>query len=114
WPSDLPKQRTARVHELGSLARVLGIRLSEIAADIRKHRGDPLTPVNVKDNVGEGQVLYLKERQQDFPGVQIAPAYLRSYPHGELAAQVLGYVGEVSAQELKTLRKQGYHPGDVI
>ena len=31
-----------------------------------------------------------------------------------LAAQVLGYVGEVSSEQLKTLSKKGYKPGDVI
>jgi penicillin-binding protein 2 len=88
--------------------------LWEIGAAIRKHHNDPLTPVNLKYDVSEAQVLYLKERQEAFPGVQIAPTYLRTYPHGTLAAQVLGYVGEISPQELKTLGKQGYHSGDLI
>jgi len=113
-PSDLPKRRAARVQELRALARVVNVPLPQIAADIRKYRYDPLTPVNVKENVGEQRVLFLKERQEEFPGVQIAQTYLRQYPHGELAAQLLGYVGEISARQLKILGNQGYHPGDLI
>jgi penicillin-binding protein 2 len=70
--------------------------------------------VRVKDGVGEPVVAYLAERQADFPGVQVVNTYLRAYPHGSLAAHVLGYVGEISPAELKALRGQGYRPGDLV
>ncbi len=114
WPSDLPKTRSARVAELRTLSGLLHVPLRQIATDIRKYRFDPVTPVDVKDDVGEALVRYLKERQASFPGVQIAQTYPREYPHGELAAQVLGYVAQISSQELKQLRGQGYHAGDLI
>src|SRR5207302_8436360 len=41
-------------------------------------------------------------------------SFLRYYPHRELAAHVLGYVSEISAEQLKTLKSQGYHGGDSI
>jgi penicillin-binding protein 2 len=112
WPSDLPKQRPVRVHELRTLARVLNVPLSQIAAAIRKHRNDPLTPVTVKYGVTLAQIGYLTEREESFPGVHFAQTYLRQYPYGPLAAQLLGYVGEISPQQLKTLK--GYHAGDLI
>ena len=86
----------------------------QIGAAVRKHRSDPLTPVKVKDGASQAQVFYLKERAEDFPGVQIAPTYLRFYPHKELAAHVLGYVSEISPGQLKTLHDQGYRGGDTI
>jgi penicillin-binding protein 2 len=112
WPSDLPKQRPVRVQELRTLARVLGVPLSQIAAAIRKHRNDPLTPVTVKYGVTLAQIGYLTEREESFPGVHFAQTYLRQYPYGPLAAQLLGYVGEISPQQLKT--QKGYHAGDLI
>jgi penicillin-binding protein 2 len=114
WPSDLPKRRSERVHELRALANLVDVPLWQIAAAIRRHRSDPVTPVRVKEGVSEDQVDYLKERQDQFPGVQIAEAYLRDYPHVTLAAHMLGYVSEISPSELKQLRKQGYHLGDEI
>jgi penicillin-binding protein 2 len=112
WPSDLPKQRPVRVQELRTLARVLNVPLWQIAAAVRKHRNDPLTPVTVKYGVTLAQIGYLTEREENFPGVHFAQTYLRQYPYSTLAAQLLGYVGEISPQELKNTK--GYHAGDLI
>jgi penicillin-binding protein 2 len=112
--TDLPKRRSERAAELRALARVLHVPTSQILADLRRHRNDPLTPVRIKDGVGEAVVGYLTERQEDFPGVQVVNTYLRSYPHGSLAAHVLGYVGEISPGQLKLLSRDGYRPGDLM
>jgi penicillin-binding protein 2 len=114
WPSDLPKNRAVRVRELRRLARVVGIPLSQLAAAIRKGRSDPLTPVTVKTGVGELRVDYLSERKEDFPGVRVASTFLRAYPWGSLAAHVLGYVTEISPDQVQALKKLGYKPGDEI
>ena len=114
WSSDLPKRRGVRLREIRQLARLLHVPAGQIGAAVRKHRNDPLTPVKVKDGASQAQVFYLKERAEDFPGVQIAPTYLRYYPHRELAAHVLGYVSEISPGQLKTLHDQGYRGGDTI
>jgi len=42
------------------------------------------------------------------------PAYLRYYPNRELAAHVLGYVSEISPEQVKALRGRGYRGGDTI
>ena len=39
---------------------------------------------------------------------------MRSYPYESLAAQVLGYVGQITAAELKARQQEGYQPQDVI
>ena len=67
----------------------------------------------MKTAVDEDQVAYLYEHQSEFPGVQIQQTYLRHYPYQSLAAQVLGYVGEVSQSDLDTKPKV-YKPGDKV
>jgi penicillin-binding protein 2 len=114
WQSDLPKQKGARFREFGTLSRLLQVPVRQIVASLRRHRDDPLTPVKIKEGVAVKQALYVMERAERFPGVKIVPSYLRSYPHLELAAHALGFVTEISAAQLKTLRKQGYHGGDLI
>ena len=68
----------------------------------------------MKTSVGEEQVNYLYEHQAEFPGVEIAQIYLRDYEYNTLAAQILGHVGEISPEELKRLRREGYRAGDRI
>jgi penicillin-binding protein 2 len=114
WPSDLPKPRDQRLRELRILAHLLHVPLRQIGQALRRHRNDPLTPVKVKEVVSEAQVGFLKERAEDFPGVQIGQTYLRFYPHRELSAHVLGYVSEISAGQLKSLSSQGYRSPDKI
>ena len=60
------------------------------------------------------QIYYLREHAASFPGVQLAQSWLRKYPYQSLAAQVLGYVGQISPQEYKQLKKSGYQPTDTI
>ncbi len=114
WSSDLPKRRGVRLREIRALARVLGLSANQIGAAIRRHRHDPLTPIRIKDSATRAQVFYLEERAEDFHGVQIVPAYLRYYPHRELAAHVLGYVSEISKEQVAALSGQGYRGGDTI
>jgi penicillin-binding protein 2 len=114
WQSDLPKRKRARLRELRKLGRVLKMPAGEIGLALRRHRNDLLTPVTIKTEVTPLQSGYLDERRDDFPGVKIVKAALRYYPHRELAAHVLGYVGEISQQQLDQLAKQGYRSGDSI
>ena len=51
---------------------------------------------------------------EQFPGVKVEQAYLRDYPHGELAAQILGYVGQIGPAKLKQKRYQGVKQGTVV
>ncbi len=47
-------------------------------------------------------------------GVQLRPARVRSYPQRTLAAHVIGYVGEITSDELTKLGARGYEAGDRI
>ena len=67
-------------------------------------RRDPLTPITVKTAVSEQEVAYLYERQTEFPGVRIVQTFLRDYEYRAAAAHLLGYVGEISPEELKARR----------
>ena len=110
WPADLPHR--GAYGELRRLASILKVPLGDITAGIKKHHGDPVTPVTVKEFVREPQIRYLYEHQTEFPGVQVVDTYVRRYPYGDLAAQILGYVGEISDTQLKD--KRGYRLGDKI
>jgi len=116
WSSDLPKAYKDRYDELRSLSKVTRVPLYEIAAKIRRRResGDRLTPITILDEAPRAMLTYLYERAPQFPGVVMERTYVRHYPYHRLAAQVLGYVGEISQSELRTRASDGYAPGDEI
>src|SRR2546421_481046 len=57
---------------------------------------------------------YLEEREIDFPAVKVERTAVRAYPNGPVAANLIGYVSEINADELKTREKDGYRQGDLI
>lgn len=112
WVGDLPK--TGRYAVIQRLAKVLDVPTLTLARAVDEGATDPLTPITVKTAVHEEQVAYLYEHQAEFPGVQIQQTYLRDYEHQAVAAQILGYIGEISSEELKRKAKDGYLLGDKL
>ncbi|HKT44025.1 MAG TPA: penicillin-binding protein 2 [Gaiellaceae bacterium] len=116
WPADLPKVYTRRYEELRSLASLTRVPLYQIAAGIKARRqaNDLVTPVTVREAANEPMIDFLYEHSTQFPGVTTWRTFIRHYPYHSLAAQVLGYVGEISPSELEADAKEGYRPGDEI
>ncbi len=116
WPAAFdqatPERQAFILHRLAAL---LKIPYKEIRSDIAARKDDLLTPVTVKENVDEDKISYLLEHQNDFPGVQINQTYQRHYDQGGIAAQTLGYVSEISQQQLDAAKgKKDYAAGDRI
>jgi penicillin-binding protein 2 len=112
WVGDMPKE--GRYELVQRLAQVVNVDPMALGREVDERRSDPLTPVTVKTSVGDEQAYYLYEHQAEFPGVEIAQVYLRDYAYNTLAAHILGHVGEISPEELKVLRREGYRGGDRI
>src|SRR4051812_25993256 len=114
-PADLPNTWAARVRELRRLSKIVNVPVNEMLRGIKARGNDPVTPVVVREDVKRtAPVNYLYEHADEFPGVSVTPTYIRYYPHGDLAAHVLGYVNEISASQLKQLQRKGYAAGDKI
>jgi penicillin-binding protein 2 len=114
WPADLPKSWPAQRKELRALAEITGVTVKEMLAQMRRHDQDPLAPIVVQNGLHQDQIFFLQEHAADFPGVRLQDSYLRKYPYQSLAAQVLGYVGQISPDEYKQLKRKGYVPTDSI
>ena len=112
WVSDLPKE--GRYAMLRELATVLHLPLGRVARQVDEAREDPLTPITIKSAVSEKEVAYLYERQTQFPGVRVVRTFLRDYEYRAAAAHLLGYVGEISPEELESRRTSGYRAGDRV
>ncbi|MCL4541392.1 MAG: penicillin-binding protein 2 [Chloroflexi bacterium] len=70
-----------------------------------------LQPIQI---VPPALVTKVKEAFGSTEGIDLSDVQLRGYPQDASAAHTIGYLGEISAQELNTLWKQGYLSGDWI
>jgi len=115
-PAGMPKNYARRVAELRALAHVMRVPVRRLTKEIvqRRDANDLLDPIVVRTEAKGAVVPYLEERQAAFPGVSLVRSYVRRYPYGSLAAQLLGYDSQISQAELQTLAKRGYQPGDEI
>ncbi|HVR61888.1 MAG TPA: penicillin-binding transpeptidase domain-containing protein, partial [Polyangia bacterium] len=50
----------------------------------------------------------------DVPGARIVSVPRRAYPYGAVGAHVLGFMNEVSGDELRAKTDEGYRPGDLV
>lgn len=96
------------------LATLLGITLQQLQTAINNRQISPYAPVPVQNRVGNAQILYIKEHQSLFPGVQASLTTERYYPLGPAAANVVGYTGQINENQYKALKSKGYEPSDQI
>jgi penicillin-binding protein 2 len=101
-------------------------RLSGLLGDPRKELRErlydatvsPYKPVAVANDVKERHSIYIAENPEDYPGVGTEVLPIRYYPRGRLAAHMLGYVGEISPEDLKSEHfksaKRPYLAGDLV
>ncbi len=96
---------------LNALARVFGKTPAAIKAEYAKYPGDwrtpigALTPEQVKANLDA----------LNLPGIHTETTKdVRTYPKAQIAAHAVGYVNQISADELAQFQSQGYREGDVI
>jgi penicillin-binding protein 2 len=114
-PDKLPEDARERRAELARLAELTHGSLPRLRKTMREQlRLTAGAPVTLRRDVGSYLVFYLQENQDRFPGVTVQRVFVRRYPHGTLAAHILGNVGEVSKGQLKEPGHRGLEPGDEI
>lgn len=100
------KDMDATLEELG--------RIIDITEDDRK-RFDKLRKqrrrfdsIPIRVRLSEEEVARFAVNQHSFPGVEIQARILRDYPLGEHTAHVLGYVGRINEEELRSIDASNY------
>jgi cell division protein FtsI/penicillin-binding protein 2 len=95
------------------LAQRLSAFLDQPASEIleRFENANSGAQITLAEDLTERQALTLLEHREDFPGVAVIPQPIREYPGGELAAQVLGYIGKPSEADLE---RPGVKGTDVV
>jgi len=98
---------------LASLTRLLHADGNEFRSAMQAAANrPPFEEVILKRDLDWESIVALETHQLDLPGVSVQVGPRRTYPFNDMAAHLLGYVGEVSQQELAN--RQGYRMGDLI
>ncbi len=77
-------------------------------------RGAKQLPRKIKDRLTLREATLIESHRLDLPGVMIQVESQRNYPSGVTASHVLGYVGEVSAEQLDKPDFAELHQGSIV
>lgn len=78
-----------------------------------RQRG-PYTPILLKPDMGRDTLASIQVHNFKLPGVVVQVSPRRHYLHGPLASHLLGYMGEISPEELRRPVFEEYKRGEFI
>jgi penicillin-binding protein 2 len=113
--SKLPEEEAAQNAELKEIGELVHMKLPQVLKVMKEEQevvaaGAPLT---IRQGVGYDLIYYIEEHKGKYPGVTVEKVFVRNYPDEDEAAQILGYTGEVSEEDLEGEYK-GTEPGEVV
>jgi len=102
-PADIPTEDGHRLSVLLAIERETGVAYRELerllAVGLRSV--DPLSPVTIRTGLDSDAAIALRAAIAGLPGVRVEAAPVRRYEGGDLLAQVLGYVGPITREEVR-------------
>ncbi|WP_334138861.1 penicillin-binding protein 2 [Thermovirga lienii] len=114
YPQDLLKDESINILERVFLRHGIPFTKDKIKATIKKQYSVPYNAVTVLSNLTIAQVSDLVSDPEYPEFLYPLPVMRRVYPTGNLLPHVLGYVGEITKEELESLGGKGYRGGDII
>ncbi len=99
---------------LPAIADALGLDYSDLSTAIRRMKSQP--QIIIKDQLSRDEIAWIESHRDAsaYPEMQLIQSWRRQYPQDSFAASVVGYVGEVSENELDTSQFSGYSQGDIV
>jgi len=99
---------------LPQIADGLGMSKEDLQQQLDAARMEPkFLPVVIKPAASEADIAFVDSHRADLPVIELEMVQRRRYPLGETLANTIGYVGEVSPQELEKSPDK-YKPGDIV
>jgi penicillin-binding protein 2 len=101
--------------DLPVIAKGLDLDLEQLRATLHRYRGQPgYQPIPVKQDVTADEQAFIAAHRNELPELETIDEERRLYPRDGFAAHLIGYVGEVSEDDLNNSRFAYYEPGDVV
>lgn len=99
---------------LDRVSKLLGVPRSTIVQNLKRKRSRPFDPVLIRDDIPLETVVKLEEQKLSLLGLVVNTKPVRVYPGRSLAAHVLGYIGEVTAEDIERSGSSDMRSGDLI
>lgn len=100
---------------LSELAVYLNVPVDELQGKVKNSRGlAAFRPVLLKQDIGRDVLAAVEAHKVDMPGVSVQVRLRRNYLDGLNASHVIGYLGEVNVDELKSGDYPNLRGGDYI
>src|SRR5579863_7969231 len=101
--------------DLPMIAQGLNLDLEQLRATLRHYRLSPgYQPVPIKQDITADEQAFIEAHRNELPELETIDEERRLYPRDGFAAHLIGYVGEVSEEDLNQARYAAYQPGDVV
>src|ERR1039458_4168976 len=101
--------------DLPLIARGLNLDLEQLRATLRRYRAAPgYQPIPIKQDITADETAFIESHRNELPELETVDEERRLYPRDGFAAALIGYVGEVSEEDLNQSRYAAYEPGDVV
>ncbi|KAA6460115.1 penicillin-binding protein 2 [Acidobacteria bacterium AB60] len=101
--------------DLPIIAQGLHLDLDQLKATLRHYRAAPgYQPIPIKQDVTADEQAFIEAHRNELPELESIEESRRLYPRDGFAAHLIGYVGEVSEEDLNQARYAAYQPGDVV
>jgi penicillin-binding protein 2 len=110
-------RETLKPEHIDAIAAGLHLDPDDIRAKLKRFASRPKRfPMTIKKELTPGELAFVDSHrdQYTFPELDLVENQQRLYPRNGMAAHVIGYVGEVSEQELNTSEFAKYSQGDIV
>ena len=99
---------------LPQIADGLGMTLDDVNQQIEASRSMPkFQPIVIKPEASPSDIAFIESHRADVPVLEMLMVHRRRYPHGDMLANAVGYVGEVSAEQVEDSDSK-LKPGDIV
>jgi penicillin-binding protein 2 len=96
------------------LKGILGMSGRDITNALDKARVRPYVPVVIAEDVDKEKAIAIDELSSTISGLVVETGSIRDYRYGAMASHLLGYLGEVTEEELGDTGKYGYRMRDLV
>ncbi len=101
--------------DLPLISQGLHIPVEQIEATLRHYQIAPkYQPIPLKQDITPDEQAFIEAHRNELPELETLDEQRRLYPRDGFAAHLIGYVGEVSEEDLNTSKYAFYQPGDVV